>query len=250
MKKLKSLLSLGIALCISVSSITTTFAADTSKSISYKYYQVGDFDNNFFVDVWDVTTLQMQLAGYDVMEEHPLGMSDFNGDGNFDVSDVTETQKMLAGFDYNCFIKKDDSYKNIAFETRDNKISWETKIDYEQIVYTRRYILKNSEGKHTDDYSYLIKSKDEFYSIFGVYSPDFDDEYFADYALYLDIRYDKYSNNEYNATSMAIYKNTLYVDYKFHRRDYDSQPACYHIFYRLNQSDVKNIDTISINIDD
>ena len=250
MTKLKVILSLGIALCISVSSITTTFAADTSKSISYKYYQVGDFDNNYYIDVWDVTTLQMQLVGYDVMEEHPLGMSDFNGDGNFDVSDVTEIQKMLAGLDYNCFIKKDDSYKNIAFETRDNKISWETKIDYENIVYDRDYILNNREAKYTDDYSYLIKSKDEFYSIFGVYSPDFDDEFFADNALYLDLRYDPYRGNEYNITSMAIRNNALYVDYKYYfPKHHSALPVCYHIFYRLNKSDVENIDRISIYID-
>lgn len=57
----------------------------------------GDVNRDEVVDVTDVTTLQMHLAGYDVYI--PREISDINYDGITDVADVTTLQMMLAGYD-------------------------------------------------------------------------------------------------------------------------------------------------------
>ena len=140
MKKFKAILSTGIALAIAAVSLTTAFAAE-----KFVYYKVGDFDASTVVDVSDVTTLQMQLAGYNVMQGGTLDMADFNGDGTFDVNDVTETQRMLAGFEYKCFVKADESYLDYNFVHREAYIDEDNpcKIDYE-ILYDCNNLIFHS----------------------------------------------------------------------------------------------------------
>ncbi|MEE1060299.1 MAG: dockerin type I repeat-containing protein [Ruminococcus sp.] len=242
MKKLKVILSAGIALCIGVSSVTTAFAAEP-----FTYYKIGDFDSNKKVDVSDVTTLQMQLAGYEVMEIGALDMADLNGDGYFDVSDVTDTQKMVAGLDYDCFITADESYKDITrvlncYPTEENAI------DFEVLYNTRDLIFKYmpSDGHEHSGNKYLIKNKEQFYAVFNVYSPEFDDEYFEENALFVFLQFDYCYNKEYHIKAMGVENNTLcvrgehYVPYV-----YEEALAYWHIFCKVKQEDVKNVDTIS-----
>ena len=245
MKKFKVILSAGIALCIGVSSLSTAFAAE-----KITHYKIGDFDANQRVDVSDVTALQMQLAGYESIEEGPLGMADFNGDGCFDVSDVTETQKMVAGLDYNCFVKADETFKeieseDIPFVKREEPLTEEEVIEYEELYNWKNLILTNYECEWHSEL-YIIRNQDEFYSVFGAYSPNFDDEYFKDYALIAWLNARPEYNDVFKLTAIGSKDDALYLD--FYEVNYQLQspmPAYHHALYKVKQSDISNVNTIS-----
>ena len=243
MKKLKRILSTSIALTIAATSLTTAFAAD-----KFVYYRVGDFDENKTVDVSDVTTLQMQLAGYDVMQGGTLDMADFNGDGDFDVVDVTEAQKMLVGLDYNCFLTESKTYLEYNFARRDdyiaednpNKINYETLYDCNNLIFTNYYCSELGGN------SYLIKNKDEFFSVFNVYSPIFNDEFFEENALYVILEFNNSYVTDYDVTAMAVEGNTLYIDKKYvYPNPVGAMPTAWHVIYKIKKSDIQNVDTIS-----
>ena len=144
MKIIKTILSAAVTLSIAAASLTTAFSAK-----KFIYYKIGDFDTNKVVNVSDITILQMQLAGYNVMHGDTLNMADFNGDGTFDVIDVTETQKMLAGITYDCFVNTNEEYKNITIETRSfDKVS-SNFIDFENIIYENNLIFTNFEASES-----------------------------------------------------------------------------------------------------
>ena len=241
MKKFKAILTTGIALCIGVSSLTTAFAVEP-----FTYYKIGDFDANKKVDVSDVTTLQMELAGYEVMEVGALDMADLNGDGNFDVTDVTETQKMIAGLDYECFITADESYNNLTTEKRTDSIPEESKIEFERLYRLNNTIYDSFNWQEGKQGEFLIKSKEEFYSVFGVYSPVFDDKFFKENALYIILKFDNFYGNEYEITDMGVNGNIIYIDRKnTYLQMVGAMESYWHIFYRVNLSDIKDADTIS-----
>ena len=246
MKKLKAILSAGIALCIGASSLTTAFAAEP-----FKYYKIGDFDANKKVDVSDVTTLQMQLAGYEVMEVGALDMADLNGDGDFDVSDVTDTQRLIAGLDYNCFITADESYKEITdggkgYPTEDNAIEFETLYNQSDLIF--KYMP--SDGMEHSGNKYLIKNKEEFYAVFNVFSPEFDDEYFAENALFVFLQFDYCSNKEYNIKVIGVENNTLCISGEHYIPYILTESLAYwHVFCKVKQEDVKDIESISYSAD-
>ena len=247
MKKFKAILSTGIALCIGVSSFTTAFAAEP-----FKYYKIGDFDANKKVDVSDVTTLQMQLAGYEVMEDGALDIADLNGDGYFDVADVTDTQKMVAGLDYDCFISADESYKEITrvfncYPTEENAIEFEVLYNTRDLIY--KY-MPSEEGLNHSGNDYLIKNKEEFYAVFNVYSPQFDDEYFAENALFVFLQFDYCYNKEYHIKAMGVENNTLCVKGEhFIPYVYEDTLAYWHVFCKVKQEDVKDVESISYSAD-
>lgn len=93
MKKTKALISTALALCIGAASAVPAFAAEEK----FTFTKIGDYDANNRVDVSDITALQLQLSGDDVITGTALEHTDFNGDGSFDVNDVSEMQKMVAG---------------------------------------------------------------------------------------------------------------------------------------------------------
>lgn len=241
MKKFKAILYTGISLIVAAASLTTAFSAK-----KFIYYKIGDFDTNKVVNVSDITTLQMQLSGYNVMHSDTLNMADFNGDGTFDVIDVTETQKMLAGITYDCFVNTNEEYKNITIETRSfDKVS-SNFIDFENIIYENNLIFTNFEASESSK-KHLIKSKNEFYSVFGVYSPIFDDEFFNENALYVGLEYDSYYGKTYEITYVGVEDNKLMIDYEVSiPQTVPPMSACWHMFYKVNKADVENIDTISV----
>ena len=243
MKKLKTILSAGIALYIGATSVLPVFAAE-----NLTYYKIGDFDANKKVDVSDVTTLQMQLAGYDVMEVGALDMADFNGDGKFDVNDITDAQRMVAGLDYDCFMFADESYLDIecVWNTKSDSEEYR-EIEFEQVYYGNNKIFENLYADETEYERYLVKSKEEFYSIFNVYFPAFDDEFFEEYALYVMLEYDNHYGDEYYASKIGVDSNQLCVDEdSYHYTIVGAMGVCWHNFYKVKQEDVKDIETIAI----
>ena len=247
MKKLKAILSAGIALCIGASSLTTAFAAEP-----FKYYKIGDFDANKKVDVSDVTTLQMQLAGYDVMNVDALNIPDFNGDGYFDVSDVTDTQRLIAGLDYDCFITADESYKEIAndgegYPTEENTIEFEVLYNKIDLIFD---FMPNSEELSHSGNQYLIKNKEQFYAVFNVYSPEFDDEYFAENALFVFLQFDLSYSKEYEIKAMGVKNNNLCVRGEHYIPTISEDAHAYwHVFCKVRQEDVKDVESISYSAD-
>ena len=212
----------------------------------FKYYKIGDFDADKKADVSDVTTLQMQLAGYEVMESGALDMADLNGDGNFDVRDVTETQKMVAGLEYDCFITADESYKEITGGGNGN-LNEENTIEFETLYNQRDLIFKYmpSDGHEHSGNKYLIKKKEQIYAVFNVYSPEFDDKYFEENALFVFLQYDNCYNKEYRIKAMGVEKNTLCVesDHYIPRISEDAL-AYWHVFCKVKQEDVKDVEFI------
>ena len=177
-------------------------------------------------------------------------MTDFNGDGHFDVSDVTETQKMIAGLDYDCAFKADENFKNekekdTVFERREEPLTEEEKIEYEELCNWKNLFLTNLECK-THSELYIIRNQNEFYSVFGIYSPNFDDEYFEEYALIAYLIAEPGFNNEYQITAIGAKDNVLYLDYKSTYYEIQSpMPAYHHLFYKVKQTDVSNVNLIS-----
>lgn len=246
MKKAKILLSTALALCMGAAAVIPAFAVNAP----FTYTKIGDYNADNKVNVTDVTTLQLQLSGGDVVTGAALEHTDFDGDGIFDVNDISEMQKMVVGAEYQCFMKAKDDYKNIGSEIREELIPVENKIDFELLYYKNALIFTNYHAEIKPSEYYLIKSKEEFYSIFGVYSPNFDDEYFKDNALYIELHYDAHYSNEYNVLSMGIDGNKLCLDrYYYYPLAVSPMPACWHIFYRVNKADVENVDTLSYHTD-
>ena len=99
MKKSKILVSTALALCMGATAVIPAFAAENQK---FTYTKIGDYNADNAVDISDVTALQLQLVGKEVITGAMLEHLDFNGDGGFNVNDVSEIQKKIVGTDYEC----------------------------------------------------------------------------------------------------------------------------------------------------
>ena len=94
MKKSKILVSTALALCMGATAVIPAFAAENQK---FTYTKIGDYNADNAVDISDVTALQLQLVGNEVITGAMLEHLDFNGDGGFNVNDVSEIQKKIVG---------------------------------------------------------------------------------------------------------------------------------------------------------
>ena len=115
MKKSKILVSTALALCMGATAVIPAFAAENQK---FTYTKIGDYNADNAVDISDVTALQLQLVGNEVITGAMLEHLDFNGDGGFNVNDVSEIQKKIVGTDYECYKPLGDSYNNVTEETQ------------------------------------------------------------------------------------------------------------------------------------
>ena len=115
MKKSKILVSAALALCMGATAVIPAFAAENQK---FTYTKIGDYNADNAVDISDVTALQLQLVGNEVITGAMLEHLDFNGDGGFNVNDVSEIQKKIVGTDYECYKPLGDSYNNVTEETQ------------------------------------------------------------------------------------------------------------------------------------
>ena len=159
MKKTKILVSTALALCMGATAVIPAFAAENQK---FTYTKIGDYNADNAVDISDVTALQLQLVGNEVITGAMLEHLDFNGDGGFNVNDVSEIQKKIVGTDYECYKPLGDSYNNVTEETQyyyyDEKIPGKG-IPYEIIYNENNGIVTMNEFDSIKRCNFLINSK-------------------------------------------------------------------------------------------
>ena len=244
MKKLKAILSAGIALCIGISSLTTAFAAD---EMTLNYEKIGDYNANKVVDISDVTVLQMELAGYDAVAESSMHMTDFNGDEVFDVNDITESQKMLAGLDFTCYAEMDSSYLDIKItDSYDYPEYIENQIEFENILNSNEIFPVRINSSNFKS-GFLIESKEQFVHLFGATSTNFDDSFFEEYSLYIWYNYCGDPKYDRKVTEMGIENNQLIINrYNFYETYTDLELRAWTSFYKIKKSDIKEIESMRI----
>ena len=250
MKKAKLLISTALAICMGTLSAVPAFAINSS----FTYSRIGDYNSDNKVNVADVTTLQTQLAGSDVVTGTALEHTDFDGDGKFDVNDVLELQKMIVGAEYNCYQKMDNSYKNIpgkSFEYLYGIGGGGVHIDSERlygeyIAVENELELENNYPTHLFD---LITSKEQFCDAFKGESPEFDDEFFEDNALFvIAVTLKYYDDISIRGFSVNENKLNVYYDRVDDYLRHTDKMAYINQMYRLNKADVEDISEIDFYI--
>ncbi|HAM05772.1 MAG TPA: hypothetical protein DCP72_01130 [Ruminococcaceae bacterium] len=246
MKKSKILVSTALALCMGATAVTPAFAADNE---SFTFTKIGDYNADGVASVSDITALQLQLGGNGTISGTALEHIDFNGDGAFNVNDITELQKMVAGTEYTCYQKTDSSYKNIPMRYYVYDYNGNSKgdiIEYETIDTPENYIMTVDEMRRNSVKGIsLITSKEQFVDLFKAESPEFDDEFFKDNALFVMLTArDWYDYTGIN--SFALDGNKLIVyDYEVETFMEYGEKCCRNNIYRLNKADIENITEIN-----
>lgn len=242
MKKIKILLSLIIATAIFVTSTLSISAY----SVKLTFFVPGDVDGNKSVDITDVTDIQLHLAELYSISEKGLLSADFNGDGDVDIKDVTDVQLYLANLDYTCVVYPDDGY--LEYEGGQcEEIAEENKIEFEELlidvntIFTYEDVMKNGESSQIA----LIESADQFYSLFNVYSPNYDDEFFSESALVIWLVGENGMGTEREITSIGVKDNKLLLEREIVVPPAFGQAFAYwHYFYKVSKSDIGNVDEI------
>ena len=243
MKKAKILVSTALALCMGAA-VIPAFAVNAP----FTYTKIGDYNSDNKVNITDVTTLQLQLSGGDVVTGAALEHTDFDGNGIFDVNDISEMQKMVVGAEYNCYQQMDNSYKNIPKRhTQYHYGCFEgVSIDSEKIYDVNECVENEDEVKAnypTRIYD-LITTEEQFCDVFKGTSPEYDDEFFKDNALFvIAVTLDYYDDTSINGFS--VNENKLVV-YNYHLDDFiDTGKTAYiNKFFRFNKADVEDINEI------
>ena len=249
MKKAKILVSTALALCMGATAVIPAFAAENQK---FTYTKIGDYNADNAVDISDVTALQLQLVGKEVITNAMLEHLDFNGDGSFNVNDVSEIQKKIVGTDYECYKQLGDSYNNVTEETKYYYYNYGEKIPgkgipYEIIYSEHNGIVTMNEFDSIKRCNFLITSKEQFCDLFKAESSDFDDEFFKENALYAYIGIvgsNDYSFIEYisaDGNQLIVSKIDIYAWPK------SDGYACCNKLIKLKKSDVENISHIFVN---
>ena len=224
-------------------SMVISLSATASAVSNEKYIKIGDLNTDKKVDISDATTLQKYILDAEKLTQINTLSADFNGDEKINICDSTEIQKMLAGVDYNCFVVADNNY--IVADGRCENISDDIKIEFTEEVNFRNLIF-NYENEDEFKGMALIKSVDQFYSVFGYYSLDYNEEFFDKYALVIWLVFDWNWNNSYEIKNIGVSGNQLLVETYSRLPMWQSpMPAYWHIFYRINQSDIENVEKIS-----
>ena len=244
MKKAKILLSTALALCMGAAAVIPAFAVNAP----FTYTKIGDYNADNKVNVTDVTTLQLQLSGSDVVTGAALEHTDFDGNGIFDVNDISEIQKMVVGAEYNCYQQMDHSYKNIprSYKYYQYGCFEGVSIDSEKIYDVNECVENEDEVKAnypTRIYD-LITTEEQFCDVFKGTSPEYDDEFFKDNALFvIAVTLDYYDDRGINGFSVNENKLVVY-DYDLDDFIDTGKKAYINKFYRLNKADIEDINEI------
>lgn len=236
MKKIKTFISIFLVLVLCLSSVVSVNAYTPLSKV-----KVGDINSDGSVNISDATSLQDYLANSTSLNDDGMVTADYNGDGTINISDVTEIQKMLAGLDYECFITPDYNYITLDRSSYCNNIDDEYKIDFEILYNTRNLIFTNEANKNFSS-GILIESKEQYYSVFGIYSTNFDDEFFAENALFVYLSAENYYDGSIDILSLGVKNGMFLVDL-----DYDfpmvqsPMPTYWHVFCKISKSDLSSI---------
>lgn len=244
MKKAKILVSTALALSMGAAAVIPAFAVNAP----FTYTKIGDYNADNKVNVTDVTTLQLQLSGGGVVTGTALEHTDFDGNGIFDVNDISEMQKMVVGAEYNCYQQMDHSYKNIprSYKYYQYGCFEGVSIDSEKIYDVNECVENEDEVKAnypTRIYD-LITTEEQFCDVFKGTSPEYDDEFFKDNALFvIAVTLDYYDDRGINGFSVNENKLVVY-DYDLDDFIDTGKKAYINKFYRLNKADIEDINEI------
>ena len=130
MKKIKTFISIFLALVLCVSSVVSVNAYTPLSKV-----KVGDINSDGSVNISDATDLQNYLINSTLLTDDGMATADYNGDSIINISDVTEIQKMLAGLDYTCYAEMDSSYLNVEItNSYDYPEYIENQIEFENVL--------------------------------------------------------------------------------------------------------------------
>lgn len=236
MKKIKTFISIFLALVLCVSSVVSVNAYTPLSKV-----KVGDINSDGSVNISDATDLQNYLINSTLLTDDGMATADYNGDSIINISDVTEIQKMLAGLDYECFITPDYDYITLNYRNFCDNIEDEYKIDFE-ILYNQRDLVFNNRANNESSKLILITSKEQYYAVFGIYSTNFDDEFFAENALLVYLVACSGYNVSIDVLSVGVkdgkFLATTVCDYPWIQ---SPMPTYLHLFCKISKSDLSSI---------
>ena len=236
MKKIKTFISIFLALVLCLSSVVSVNAYTPLSKV-----KVGDINSDGSVNISDATDLQNYLINSTLLTDDGMATADYNGDSIINISDVTEIQKMLAGLDYECFITPDYNYITFDYNNYCADIEDEYKIDFE-ILYNQRDLVFNNRANDNFSKSILIESKEQYYAVFGIYSTNFNDEFFAENALYVFLKADNCYDTSVDILALGVKDEIFLVDLYYDFPWIQSpMPTFWHVFCKISKSDLSSV---------
>lgn len=221
-----------------------------TNSLSLTKFIPGDINNDYEVNIDDVTIIQKSIAGIDGLSDDQQLAADFDGNSQVEISDVTEIQKKIANQDYQCIAKPDNSYEKIKVK-KVNDIAFENTIITEKVFDGYDYTFDRAQNKNG---IYLIKSTDEYYDLFGYYQSAFDKNFFKDNSLVVWTEYiPENCNFIYDfreITKMSVDNSTLNLNCviysPFLDTFYEPYNRNYNLFYKVKKADIEKVNNINI----
>lgn len=245
MKKFKVLLSVLIAACLCICSVTGAFAYTVeTPSGDYTFFMPGDVDSSKNVDINDASLIQMHIANVKSIDEEGLKVADYDGDGVVSINDATSIQEMLANYeDYKCVCTADEAYTKYTelYGTPPKNCE---KIEYKELINDKNVVLSSrvSDGL----YVALIRSEEEFFGLFKAYSPDFDDEFFEENALVVWLAQNFRCRIEQTLRYVGVKDDVLYIEVETVEilQERNESPSYWQLFCKVNKDDVSGVENI------
>ena len=227
-------------------------------------HPIGDADFDGELSIFDVTYIQMVMAGlkefneYDDIREfvdiyHYEDLdrfdyiSDFNRDGDRNIFDATAIQLKLVAAnpdiihqelliqDFNLFDQNKEDFPVTEFGYD---------IDHE-LVYSQTFY--NKTVNYSGEFIALVYNKEQYFELFNEYDPEYDDEFFKRNALVVTHAQctDHYMTAPLNM--IAVKDDTMYVEIKINYPpgDIGYPTAPYHLsIAKVDKDDVKKVTSI------
>lgn len=239
---------------ISALLLSTTISAGATETVSYAL--PGDTDGDYSLSVNDVTAVQKSIANMLESDEISKISADYNGDDQITVTDATAIQKELAGLKDSCFVEKDNSYLTALYSEAtykaDNELNKDIIAEYDLISKSSFITYSSSQlGVPTDKTPQLalISSANQFYALTGLYSPEFNDEFFESKALICGYTICNDEQYEADLDYVGVENNTMYVRLKAKFTGDDPQIALptlrpWLVYYSVDKACVSDVDNI------
>lgn len=204
---------------------------------------IGDVDYDKKLTIMDATMIQRILANITHIRNNFI--TDFNCDGSVDIMDATAMQIELAKLEPVTPVPNEDlvySPYNDDFNIYDGIVN----IDYINIFDSR---LEYGDHKmDCDNFGVIIKSTEQYNSVFNFDNGKYDDEFFKTKALVATVQIVTDYYDKSTIGYVGVYNNTLVLLNNISSDNFDgiALPAAppYVSFVEVNKSDVAYVDEI------
>ncbi len=220
---------------------------------------IGDADFDMKLTVLDATYIQRVLAELcefdtndDISGYYDLGaginyISDYNRDGVRNILDATVIQMHLAELDTEPV--EPEINEDLVYSEFNNMYGVDSGI--EMIPFDTIYNGQQSYGDHkmsSDDFAVIIKSKEQYDSIFNVLNDEYDDAFFEDKWLVASVCIVTDAEMVAPIVDMGVRDNTLFIRVSKYMEDTNGclQPIAppYFSFVSVDKADVANVKEI------